>query len=105
MKTTIAGIILTAATFSGAALADYKELRLDVVPVSGGAWVSVEKGGMPQSGLDIQVDGARQETYTTTESGRVYIQSAAESGSTLTFKVTDESGNTVTTKRFISSNS
>lgn len=106
MKKSIAGIILTAATFSGAALADYnQDIRLNVVPVNGGAWVSVEKGGAPQPGLDIKVEGARQEHYTTTESGRVFVQSASEGSRSLSFEVTDENGNMVSTKRFIPSSS
>ncbi|WP_299017662.1 hypothetical protein [uncultured Photobacterium sp.] len=99
MKKSIAGIILTVATFSGAALADFRHgLDLDVSPQKGGAWVVVEKAGQPQAGVQVSLHG---ESYTTAENGRVFVYSKGESAQSVTINAVDEEGNSASVKRFI----
>ncbi|OLQ72998.1 hypothetical protein BIT28_06275 [Photobacterium proteolyticum] len=105
MKKSIAALILTTATFSGAALADFQhELTLDVSPQKGGAWVVVEKAGQPQAGATVTILGDTTQSYVTTDNGRIFVHSNVESARSLTFKATDDDGNSVSAQRLIPSN-
>ncbi|WP_064609539.1 hypothetical protein [Photobacterium sp. J15] len=98
MKKSILGIMLGVAAFSGTAMAD---LKLDVTPQKNGAWVIVEKAGMPQEGVQVSLHG---QSYTTAENGRVFVYSTGESARSVTIKATDEEGNSISTKALIPSN-
>jgi len=105
MKKSIAAIILSTATFSGAALADFQhDLTLDVSPQKGGAWVVVEKAGQPQAGATVSIQGDKNQSYVTADNGRVFIYTASESARSVTINATDDEGNTASTQRLIPSN-
>ncbi|MCW8328899.1 hypothetical protein MD588_08765 [Photobacterium sp. SDRW27] len=105
MNKSILGIILGAATFSGLAMADLQQgLTLDISPQKGGAWVVVEKDGMPQVGAHVMIDGDTNNSYTTAENGRVFVHSTGEAARSLTFMATDDEGNTASAQRFIPAN-
>ncbi|MGF1791420.1 hypothetical protein L4D21_12500 [Photobacterium profundum] len=105
MNKTIASLIVATTLFSGSALASVNQgLNLIVTPQKGGAWVTVEKDGAPQAGLDVTVKGGQKQHYTTSKSGRVFVYSSFEAARSMTFEVSDEDGTTVSTQRFISSN-
>lgn len=105
MKKSIAAFILTTATFSGAALADFQHgLTLDVSPQKGGAWVVVEKSGQPQAGALVSIAGDENSTYVTADNGRVFIHSNSESARSVTINASDDNGNAASAKRLIPSN-
>ncbi|MCW8328898.1 hypothetical protein MD588_08760 [Photobacterium sp. SDRW27] len=105
MNKLFSGIMLAAAAFSGSVLACNKTgLTLDVFPQRGGAWVLVEKDGVPQAGVEVTVKGATNQRYTTTECGLAFVYSSLEASRSMTFEITDDTGNTVSTQRFIPSN-
>lgn len=90
-KKSIAAIILSTATFSGAALADFQhDLTLDVSPQKGGAWVVVEKAGQPQAGATVSIQGDKNQSYVTADNGRVFIYTGSESARSVTINATDD---------------
>ncbi|MEL6114905.1 hypothetical protein P0Y67_06795 [Photobacterium sp. SP02] len=103
MKTFIAALFTAAIAFSGSAFADLKEsLTVQVTPLKGGAWVFVEKEGVPQANVDVSVPNQKSH-YKTKKDGRVFVYSHREAAHTLTINISEQGGETFAVQRLIPS--
>ncbi|QUJ70121.1 hypothetical protein KDD30_18435 (plasmid) [Photobacterium sp. GJ3] len=99
MKTFLPALVLSTLTLSASAFA---ELTVDVSPQRGGAWVQVQKDGVPQANVDVTVPSQKSH-YTTDQNGRAFVYSHREAAHTLTINISEEGGQSFAVQRLIPS--
>ena len=90
--TTIALMLASATSFSVSAL------DMKVIPVEGAAWVEVLDKGNPVEGATVTVDG---KSYTTPESGLLFIRISDDEDDRYIFTAKDKSGNEISKTRLV----
>ncbi|UTM59877.1 hypothetical protein L4174_017560 [Photobacterium sp. CCB-ST2H9] len=103
MKTFIAALLAGTFTFSASAFADLTNtLSVEVTPMRGGAWVFVEKNGVPQANVDVTVP-SQKSAYKTKADGRVFVYAHREHAHTLAINISEQGGKPFTVRRLIPS--
>ncbi|MFD2178310.1 hypothetical protein [Veronia pacifica] len=95
MKKTImttAMILASAISFSASAF------DMKVIPLEGAAWVEVLNSGQPVEGATVTVDG---NSYTTPESGLLFIRISDDEDDRYVFTAEDQSGNKISKTRLV----
>ncbi|KDM91173.1 hypothetical protein [Photobacterium galatheae] len=103
MKTFIAALLAGTFAFSASAFADLtSHLSVEVTPQRGGAWVFVEKNGVPQANIDVSVP-SQKSAYNTKSDGRVFVYTNREPSHTLAINISEQGGESLTVRRLIPS--
>ncbi|QUJ66617.1 hypothetical protein KDD30_10635 [Photobacterium sp. GJ3] len=111
MKKVLPVLLVSFLAMSGSAFADKNEgktemmengLEVNVTPRMDGAWVLVEKEGVPQANVTV-VDTKGDNRYMTNDKGRVFVYSSKPYSHTLNLKVSEIGGEPVEVKSLIPS--
>ena len=104
MKTLLTTATLAIATtlLSANAFASDSQYKLDVFNLTESAIVKVTENGKPVAGVPVEVEGQLTRTLVTSDNGTVIVSNNANHSRTYNIKVTEPSGNVVSTKRLIS---
>ncbi|MFD2178311.1 hypothetical protein [Veronia pacifica] len=89
---TTAMILASTVSFSASAF------DMKVIPVEGAAWVEVLDNGQPVEGATVTVDG---NSYTTPESGLLFIRISDDEDDRYIFTAKDKSGNEISKTRLV----
>ncbi|MFD2178309.1 hypothetical protein [Veronia pacifica] len=91
-------IITTSMLLASTVAFNASALDMKVIPNAGSAWVEVHNDGTPVAGATVTVDG---NSYTTPESGLLFVRISDDEDDRYIFTAEDQSGNKVSKTRLV----
>ncbi|KGY13166.1 hypothetical protein NM22_06705 [Vibrio tubiashii] len=103
MKTAITTLLIAALSSTIAMAAPHQDKTIEIKTIKNQAIVTVLENGNPASGVKVKVKGNGTQYFTTGEKGTFMAANLLDHGSSFTFEIEGENGETIREQRFLTS--